>query len=42
MNFPVDGLRRSYLDRKDRDAVRNIDDEDLEEIGLTKAEVLGK
>jgi hypothetical protein len=39
MNFPVDGLRGSYFDRKDRDAVKNIDDEDLAEIGLSRAEI---
>jgi hypothetical protein len=42
MNYPVDGLRRSYFERKDKETIENIDDEDLAEIGLTKAEVLGR
>jgi hypothetical protein len=39
MNFPVDGLRKSYLDRKDKEAVENIDDEDLAELGLSQSEI---
>ena len=39
MNFPVDGLRKSYLDRKDKEAVENIDDEDLAELGHSQAEI---
>jgi hypothetical protein len=39
MNFPVEGLRKSYLDRKDKEAVENIDDEDLAEIGLSQSDI---
>ena len=39
MNFPVEGLRKSYLDRKDKEAVENIDDEDLADLGLSQTEI---
>ena len=39
MNFPVEGLRKSYLDRKEKEAVENIDDEDLAELGLSQSEI---
>jgi hypothetical protein len=41
MNFPVDGLRRSYFDRKDKEAVENIDDDSLLEIGYSPEEIAG-
>jgi hypothetical protein len=39
MNFPVDGLRKSYLERKEKEAVENIDDEDLAELGLSQTDI---
>jgi hypothetical protein len=39
MNYPVDGLRRSYFDRKE--SVSNVDDNDLSEIGYSPEEIAG-
>jgi hypothetical protein len=39
MNFPVDGLRESYFDRKEKETVKNIDDEDFAELGYSQADI---
>jgi hypothetical protein len=33
MSYPIEGLRRSFFERKD--SVESIDDEDLIELGLS-------
>jgi hypothetical protein len=43
MNYPVEGLRKSYFERKQ--SVESVDDEDLLELGLSPdaiAEIKGK
>jgi hypothetical protein len=37
MNFPVDGLRQSYYNRKT--STESFDDEDLADMGYTQEEV---
>ncbi len=37
MNYPIDGLRRSYYDRKT--STENFDDSDLAELGYTQEEI---
>jgi len=37
MNFPVEGLRRSYYSRKT--STENIDDEDLADMGYSQEEI---
>jgi hypothetical protein len=37
MNFPVEGLRRSYFERQR--SVQNIEDDDIAEMGYTQDEI---
>jgi hypothetical protein len=39
MNYPVEGLRKSYFDQKE--SVGNIDDDSLLEIGYSPEEIAG-